>query len=71
MTFVVARDGDVLTFEAPGNAPKVEIEPVSTGVYAIPRLGVQLVFGGAPPAPAESLRFEFGGKVYEGKRMGE
>src|SRR5262249_40037896 len=62
LALVVAREGDVLTFEAPGNAPKVEMEPVSAGVYAIPRLGVQLVFGGAPPAPAESLRFEFAGK---------
>jgi CubicO group peptidase (beta-lactamase class C family) len=71
MVFEVARDGDVLTFEAIGGAPKVEIEPESETVYLVPRLGVRLTFGGEPPAQADSISFDFGGVLYVGRRVSE
>jgi len=69
MVFVVALEGEKLTFENPGFAPKIEMVPESEGVFNVPRVGARIVFEGAAPAPPQSLHIDLAGTRYAGKRM--
>jgi hypothetical protein len=71
MVFVVSLDGEALTFENPGFAPKVEMVPESEGVFTVPRVGARITFEGDAPAPPRSIQIDLAGTRYNGKRMAD
>jgi len=71
MVFVVALEGQGLTFENPGFAPKIGIVPESEGVFTVPRIGARVVFEGAAPAPPHTVYIDLAGTRYTGRRMAE
>jgi hypothetical protein len=71
MVFVITLEGQGLTFENPGFAPKIDIVPESEGVFTVPRVGARIVFEGPPPAPPQTITIDLAGTRYSGKRMAD
>ena len=71
LLFVFRREGDVLTFEPVGGAPKVQLTPESEGVFVVARLGARITFDISAPGPPPSVRVEYAGMTYTATRLSD
>ena len=66
---LVAAQGEGLTVEFVGDAPKMDLTPESEDIFTIPRMGARFTFEGQKGSPAQTLRIEIAGTRYTGTRV--